>query len=391
MKWPMFYPKKYRKNNHDELIKVRYMGSWADYSGYGEANRNAIRALMSVNVKVTTQKVVNVRERANFGKIYNEIAALEGKPLDYRIKIIHITPDGYLKYLEPMKYHIGHLFWETSSLPPSWVWNANLMNEIWTGDKYHAKVFQDSGVRVPIFVIPQAIDTEFVRPKPFTIAERPRFLFYSIFQWIERKNPQLLLEAYWQEFSPQEDVGLLLKTYRLDFSSNEKQKIYSDIKKWKAGRVTAPIFLYDDLLSRDNMYRLHATGDCFVLPHRGEGWGVTQVEASLMGNPVISTDLGGMHDWMDDSTMLLLKDYKLVNVFNMDFVPWYTSNQLWAEPSLTELRQKMRWAYENYGKAKEMAERARQRVLKNFSFQAVGDVMADRLGYVIFNELPKKR
>ena len=383
----MFYRKPYDKKHYGKL-KVKYLGSWADYSGYGEANRNAIRALLAAGVDVTTQKLVNVKEKANFGTAYRQIAGLEGHPLNYKMKIIHITPDGYLKYLEPMKFHIGHLFWETSSLPPSWVWNVNLMDEVWTGDKYHAKVFQDSGVKKPIYVIPQAIETEMVKPKPFRIDDRPQFLFYSIFQWIERKNPKLLLEAYWQEFTPQDNVGLLLKTYRLDFSQGEKQKVHADIKRWKAGRETAPVFLFDDLMSRDNIFRLHATGDCFVLPHRGEGWGVTQVEASLMGNPVISTNLGGMHDWMDDSTMLLLKDFKMTSVHDMDFVPWYNSSQLWAEPSVTELRQKMRWAYENYGKAKEMAERARQRVLKHFSFEAVGEQMAERLADIYVNEIP---
>jgi glycosyltransferase involved in cell wall biosynthesis len=364
------------------------MGSWADYSGYGEANRNAIRALLAADVRVTTQKVVHVREKANFGQAYQEIAGLEGLPLDYKVKIIHITPDGYLKYLEPLKFHIGHLFWETSSLSPSWVWNVNLMDEIWTGDKYHAKAFQNSGVKKPIYVIPQAIETDLVRPKPFTIDGRPQFLFYSIFQWIERKNPKLLLEAYWQEFSPEEDVGLLLKTYRLDFSENEKRKIYADIKDWKGGRTTSPVYLFDELMSRDNIFRLHATGDCFVLPHRGEGWGVTQVEALLMGNPVISTNLGGMHEWMDDGTMVLLNDFTLTNVKNMDFVPWYTSDQMWAEPSLTELRQKMRWVYNNRDKAKEMAERGRAKVIEEFSFKSVGQQMYDRLIDIWSNEIP---
>lgn len=388
---------KSRKNYHalfEKPIKVKYMGSWADYSGYGEANRNAIRALLTTNAYykrnkmfVTTEKVVHVREKANFGKAYDEISQLEGKPLNYDFKIIHITPDGYMKYLEPMKYHVGHLFWETSRLPQSWVWNANLMDEIWTGDNYHRDVFIKSGVKVPIQVIPQAIDVNIPTPKPFRIDNRPQFLFYSIFQWIERKNPKLLLEAYWQEFKPDEDVGLLIKTYRLDFSANEKAKIYSDITKWKQGRDTPPVFIYDELMSRDNMFRFHATGDCFVLPHRGEGWGVTQVEASLLGKPVISTNLGGMHDWMDDSMMLLLNDFDMINVFNMDFVPWYTSDQEWADPSIGELREKMRWVYENRNKSIDMGERARKRVTEEFNYEKVGLLMQDRLGDVLINDI----
>lgn len=380
------FRKPYNKSKHGK-IKAKYMGSWGDYSGYGEANRNAIRALLTAGVDVTTQKVVHVREKANFGSAYKEIASLEGKSLDYQFKIIHVTPDGYMKYLEPMKYHIGHLFWETSKLPPSWVWNANLMDEIWTGDEYHKKVFVDSGVRCPVHVIPQAIETTIPTPKSFSIDNRPQFLFYSVLQWIERKNPKLLLEAYWQEFKPEEDVGLLLKTYRLDFTANEKAKIYSDITKWKKGRKTPPVLIYDELLSRDNMFRFHATGDCFVLPHRGEGWGVTQVEASLMGKPVISTNLGGIHDWMDDSMMLLLNDFTMTNVSNMDFVPWYNREQEWADPSIGELRAKMRWAYTHRDKAQKMAQKAKERVVNEFSYEKVGELMFNKLADVWVNDL----
>ena len=363
-------------------MKVKYFGPWADYSGYGEANRNAIRALTSAGVQVTAQRITHTRETADYGRAYQEISLLEGRKLDYNIKVIHITPDGYMKYLEPMKYHIGHLFWETDGLTPSWVWNANLMDEIWTGDEFHVEVFKKSGVRCPVIAIPQAVETDIPIPKPFKIKQRPEFLFYSIFQWIERKNPMALLEAFWREFKDYKDVGLLIKTYRMDFSAPEKEQIYRDIKEWKYkyGIGAFPrVLVFDELLSREDMFRFHATGDCFVLPHRGEGWGIPQVEACLMQKPVISTNLGGMHEWMAKDTFIPLNDFKMVNVFNMEYVPWYTTDQKWANPSVHELRQAMREVYENRDKAKKMAVNARKHVLDIFNYKRVGEMMKKRL------------
>jgi glycosyltransferase involved in cell wall biosynthesis len=264
------------------------------------------------------------------------------------------------------------------------------MDEIWTGDKYHAEVFRTSGVKVPIYVYPQAIDTSMGIPQPFVIENRPRFLFYSIFQWIERKNPELLIRAYYEEFNGHKDVGLLLKTYGLDFSDEQRRKVSRDIIKWKqiyGGSNPPPVLLYDQLLARDDVFRFHSTGDCFVLPHRGEGWGIPQVEAILMEKPIISTSLGGMHDWINRKNYQALDRYKFDYVKNMDFVPWYSKNQKWADPDLEQLREKMRWVYENYDRAKNQTLKAKQEVIKKFSYEAVGRVMRERIEEIYAEEL----
>jgi len=366
-------------------IRVKYTAATQDYSGYGEAGRNAIMALLTAKCRVQVQKVVNVREKANFGHINKEIEAHEGEHIDYKIKIIHTTPDGYLKQLEPMKYHIGHLFWETSRLPPSWVWNCNLMDEIWTGDKRHARAFKWSGVKVPIYVMPQAIEIPETPPPPFEIERRPRFLFYSIFQWIARKNPEGLLQAYWQAFNGYKDVGLLIKTYGLDFSKEERNKIYQNIQKLKqkfGGSHPPPVLLYNDLMGRDDMFRLHMTGDCFVLPHRGEGWGIPQVEATLMEKPLISTPVGGMHEYIQEKNYLPITKYEEKPLWGMDFVPWYTADQKWVDPSIDQLKELMLWAYTNPDLAIEKARQAKAEIIKQFSFEAVGNQMRERLNKI---------
>ncbi len=52
------------------------------------------------------------------------------------------------------------------------------------------------------------------------------------------------------------------------------------------------------------------TFDCFVSAHRGEGWGVPQMEAMLMGKPIISTSCGGIHEHLKDKEDALLLPFK---------------------------------------------------------------------------------
>lgn len=371
-----------KKTKFVPVPAVKYCGAFADWTGYGEANRNAISALNAAGVEMTTERISYTHEELSYGKTFDLAASLEGLPLDYDIKIIHIPSDGYVKHLEPTKYHIGHLFWETDSLSKTWVWNCNLMDEIWTGAESHKENFMRAGVKVPIYVFPQAIDTSIRLSKPFQIPRHEGFLFYSIFQWIERKDPKSLLTAYWQEFESEKKVTLLLKVYGKDLSSEEFQRIRNDIKKWKTElnqAVYPRTLIYTDMLSREDMMRLHMTGDCFVSAHRGEGWGIPQVESLLVGNPIISTNKGGVHELLEDRGNAHLVKWKETNVFNMEFAPWYDPNQKWAQVDIKDLRARMREVFDNPSKARSLGVKGRKFVHDNLSYEAVGQQMADRL------------
>jgi len=126
------------------------------------------------------------------------------------------------------------------------------------------------------------------------------------------------------------------------------------------------------------MVKLHSTGDCYVSAHRGEGWGMPQMEALACSNPVISTNFGGIHEWLNKAVSWLI-DFKLINVFNMEHISWYSQDQKWAEINREELSKAMLEAYENKEKTRQMGLKARELVEKTFSFEAVGKIMKDRL------------
>lgn len=373
----------------DDLApKVKYTGSWGDYSGMGEANRNAIAALVEAGVEVQTEKTSYVKDKTDYGKTFRLCEKLVNNDIDYLFKIIHITPDVLIPTLEPLKYHIAHFFWETDRISSRWVWNLNLMNEVWTGSETTKEVLMMSGVKAPIYIFPQAIDNT-IKPekiKEFKIVHHQGFLFYSIFEWIERKNPKALLKAYWQEFENEENVSLFLKTYRRNFTSQktftstEKNEIKKDIGEWKKEvdqKHFPRVFLCSDLLAKHSILKIHRTGDCFVSAHRGEGWGIPQAEAMTFANPVISTGYNGIHDWVNNDLMFLLK-YKMIPVFNMQS-NYYENDQKWADISISELMEKMRFVFDNQKKAREIGRKGRTFANNVFSYKSVGESMRNRL------------
>lgn len=365
-------------------MKVKYTGPAKDYSGYGEANRHDIGALVAAGVEVTTQIPVYCADIADCGKLGQLATSLQDRELGYRIKVIHTTPNVYGQFMEPAKYHVGRAFWETDKVPLDFAINLQKVDEIWTGSEFNKQAMINAGVTKPIFIIPEAIDTELPPIEPYLAASKGDYCFYSIFEWSERKDPLRLLEAFWREFENDEKVSLVLKTYQVGFGAEKREVINTQIRKLKARlnlKRYAPVYLYRQLMSRHQVYRFHASFDCFVSAHRGEGWGIPQMEAMLMAKPVISTNIGGIHEYMTHKKNGWLVKNSMVQIQNVTYNPqWYTPDQKWAEADIDHLREGMRWVYTNRDDAsKKMAQEGRKLVEAKFALPVVGKLMKDRL------------
>lgn len=364
-------------------MTICYLGPLRDYSGYGEANRHAVAALDAAHIEVVAKLVSYASESADFGTMGQVVSRLLENHGDYRIKILHTTPNEYRKYMEEGKYHIGHFFWETDRVPEEFAESLKLMDEIWTGSEANKQAIINAGVDKPVYIFPQAIETERTWPEPYVLPEFEGYLFYSIFEWTDRKNPQALLNAYWNEFQHGEKVGLLIKSYFRNFSLQSKRMIRNEIRslKLKSGlHDFPPVFLYTELMDRQQVERLHMTGDCFVSAHRGEGWGVPQVEAMLAGKPIISTNYGGVHEYLGDKHNALLPPAEMIPVKGMTHSPvWYASNQNWADVDPRSLRNALRFAYENKKEMDKIAQRGQDFVKENLNLKNVGKAMALRL------------
>ena len=364
-------------------MNIRYCGPGLDYSGYGEANRHDIAALTSAGVGVNVELTRHCLEIAEFGKLGQLIRDLSIKPLEYAIKIIHTTPNIYGQFIEPGKYHIGRVFWETDKLPPDFVSGINLVDEVWTGSEFCANAIRNSGVTKPIYIIPEAIDSNIGTVEPFKIPKVDEYRFYSIFEWTERKNPTTLLKAYWQEFTEHDAVALVLKTYVDNFTPDKRRAIdefIANIKNRLQLPYYAPVYLYRHLIARQQMYAFHKTFDCFVSSHRGEGWGIPQMEAMLNGNPIISTNCGGIHEYLKDKeTAYLLPCSMVPLVENSRNQQWYRDDQKWADVDVADVRKTLRYVFDHKKEAKQVGLNASQVVKDTFSLETVGKKMVERL------------
>jgi glycosyltransferase involved in cell wall biosynthesis len=125
---------------------------------------------------------------------------------------------------------------------------------------------------------------------------------------------------------------------------------------------------------------LYRAADAFVVPARGEGWGMPYGEAMACGVPTIATRWGGQLEFMDDNNAFLV-DVERTSPID-EWMQWATGaepDHLWVEPSVDHLREIMRWVFEHRAAARRTGETAREHMVENFTWKHAAERICERL------------
>lgn len=361
---------------------IKYIGPIFDGSGYAQAARGYVLALYKLGVPLTIHPVSFEKMTPDLGDEGVILRNLINKKIDYDVVITHLTPEFWSRHKEPSKLNIGYTVWETSRLHPDWPGYINNMDACMVACEWNVKVFKDSGVTIPIYVVPHGIDTDgFSDIKPYKVKgiKEDAYKFYSIFQFTERKHPMALIKSYWAAFQNDENVALILKTYRSNHDEEERKAIRTTLTRLK--EVTPmdkypPIYLITGLLSREQIIGLHKYGDCLVSLDRGEGFGLVPFEAASLGNPIMVTGFGGVREFASEDNSYLI-NYTLTPVSGMPWSPWYRGDQLWAEPDCGHAMRVFQTIYNNRDDAQGRGEAIKNVVGNDFTWEVVGRKMLD--------------
>ena len=197
------------------------------------------------------------------------------------------------------------------------------------------------------------------------------FLYvFDAFGIVERKNPDALVAAFTAEFARSEAVRLILKVLNLSASPN----LADDLARLAACDPRVEVLRHS--VETPELAALMRRCDCYVSPHRSEGFGLTVAEAMSLGVPVIATDYGGTADFVTEETGFPLH-YRLVEIAQ-DHGP-YRKGGIWAEPSQAHLQRLLRGVAAEPAKAAAKGLIAQARVASAHSAAAVGARIVERL------------
>lgn len=354
---------------------VTWEGPVHKASGLGYASRAYARAMMRQGVRV------------NWGLSRPKGMAVHGK----KVLIYHHTPNHMNFKAARSKYDaiILNTVWETSRTPRNWLPNMNKFDAICVPSQHNKVALRNSGVKVPIYIVPHGVDTTAFHPENKKLSlplAAGKFTFVSVFGFQHRKNPEALLRAYWEEFSPQDNVILVIKTNGYAAYETEqwiKKQMLQYQKRLGFHKPTAPVVVIARRLSESQMKGVYTLGDAFVLPTRGEGVGLPFLESLASGVPVIATGWGGQMDFLKSRNSFLLP-YRLKSpsasmnsrhAISRSFSYLFAQKgQRWAEVDRLALRRMMRKAYQNPVLCKEKGRQGRRDV-RHLSWNRAGALM----------------
>ena len=252
-----------------------------------------------------------------------------------RVSICHHYP--LIADERPARLNLAVFFWEESIVPKAHIQHLNRhFAAVLVSTEFVRKVLRDSGCRLPIKVIPLGVDQIIEAAADIAFEQKDAsnaFRFLHVSSAFRRKGVDVLLSAFFEEFSAADDVELIIKTF-----PNPHNDVHAKLAFLREARADPPRVRIDErMLTEGELAQLYIGADVVVLPTRGEGFNLPAAEAMALGVPLITTSYGGQADFATDDTAWCL---------DFEFAPSQShvasEGSLWLEPSVSDLRSVMR-------------------------------------------------
>jgi glycosyltransferase involved in cell wall biosynthesis len=253
----------------------------------------------------------------------------------------------------------------------------NLADALWVPSQFARRCLEPFFFG-PVHVIPHPVRLTSSQARTFPGVPDDMFLFVSVLQWSDRKNPDGLLKAFVRAFRGRRDVGLLLKLgWRVGDANIESAMRTVFLETLGIGRLRAPpVFVVNEEVGRQAMDVLFARADAYVSLHRSEGFGLTLADAMAAEVPVIATGHSGNLDFMDAASAMLVR-HRMVPVRQRLVRTWFDGSMTWAEPDLDHAVELMRALVAQPGASATMAANGARRVREQLSPARIGRLMRD--------------
>ncbi|KAJ3428249.1 hypothetical protein M0812_25881 [Anaeramoeba flamelloides] len=240
--------------------------------------------------------------------------------------------------------------WEFGAIPLDWVEKTKIgVAEIWVPSQFNVNNFISSGIeKKKVHKIFHGVDPLIFHPngKKFEkLKTKKSLIFLFLGGDLPRKGIDILLDAYISEFSPNDDVCLLIHSrYSVGFQNKRIEKILKNQKKYPEIEYLTSDFTTDEIV------QIYHRADYLIHPFRAEGFGLTTIEALSSGLPLIVSKCGPVLEFLDEKSSFFIPTDKT----NCDYKPcgekkifqWETNIQpFWCEPKKKVLQNIMKRVY----------------------------------------------
>jgi GT2 family glycosyltransferase/glycosyltransferase involved in cell wall biosynthesis len=354
-------------------------GPFAAVSGLGTAARGLLRAIESAGIPFELHAFdvsraaarITPAERAHTPRYRCTLLLANADQIPH---LVSLYPQGHFDDT----YMIAVWAWELAAFRPDWHMSFAPLDEVWTNSAFELESIGAIApvpvqkVRLPVEVLPASA----AEGREMFGIPRDRLVFlvaFDVGSTSARKNPRMVIEAFREAFSADENVFLVIKFH----STSMEPAITRQITR--ALRGADNVLIIADVLSEPDMAKLRAACDCFVSAHRSEGFGLNIAEFMALGKPVIATAYSGNMEFFDASVGYPVA-YGLVEVESQaaSYMPHY----VWADPRPESLKAQFRSVYEDQKGAWARGRKAAKRMAEQFSAAQIGRDIRARLAAI---------
>jgi len=356
----------------------------SDHSGYADEARGFLRALEGQGLAPAAREYRWRDSDSGLTPADREMVRrqLARTPSGPTVAVHHAIPTGQSVAVEGA-VNVARTMFETDRIPARWVPELLERDEIWVPSRFNVETFRGAGIpESKLRVVGGTLDFDLFAPgvEPLAIERRDdEVVFLTNFDFSERKGWRTLLRGWAAAFAADDPVRLVLKAgsfpHGAAYTRERVDAFLHDVTGGAPDRV-APISLVTDTLAPEDMPRLYAAADAFVMPTRGEGWGRPLMEAMAMGLPTIASRWSAQLEFMREETTWLV-DGEVVPV-PIDGEPYFgaANGHHWFDADVDALAAVMREIAGDIAAARARAAGARADLIDRFGPQSTADRIA---------------
>ncbi len=257
---------------------------------------------------------------------------------------------------------LAYSMFESDSITLSWVDELNKnYDAVVVPDSNLVAVYENSGVKIPIFVVPLSVDFGDSLEQPIKTKANPIFTFANFSSIENRKNTLKTIKAFHQAFKKREDVKLLISARK------EEKEEYDRSIKYIIENNLSNVDLHVSNKHKDLYNQYFNLVDCYISLSKGEGFSVQPREAMAKGIPVIVSNALAQKTIADSGFV------KSVPA-NIKRPAFYNSNSIMIgrnfDVDTTDTANAMLDVYNNYQKYLDLAPKSREWV-KQYSYDNI--------------------